>query len=100
MAKAQSVSKDIDAILSSAAAKRSTNSSTELKMDLLDEFVNNPDKNFKIMTIFLRTVSGTLVTSSSDLAGLDTSCLGAFNAPFDDVRSTGPISKRDGYFWM
>ena len=99
-AKEHSVSKAMDAMLSSAAAKRSTNSSTELKMALLDEFVSNPDKNFNMMTIFLRTVSGTLFTSSIDPAGLEASIFGAFETPFEFVRSTGAMSKRRGYFLM
>lgn len=98
VANAHSVSKDADEMLSSAAAKRSTNSSTELKIVLLDEFASKPDKNFNIMTIFFRTVSGTLLTSSSDPAGLDIGCFRAFDASFDFLRSTGPISKREGYF--
>ena len=98
VAKAHNVSKDADEILSSAAAKRSTSSSTELKIVLLDEFASKPDKNFNIITIFFRTVSGTLLTSSSDLAGLDTGCSRAFDASFDFLRSTGPISNREGYF--
>lgn len=85
-------------MLSSAAAKRSTTSSTELKMDLLDEFASKPDRNFNIIVRLFRTVSGTLSTSSSDAAGLETGCLGAFDKSCNSLCLIGLTSNNEGYF--
>jgi hypothetical protein len=99
VAKEHSVSNAADAIASSAAANMSTNSSAELKMDLFEEFNSKPDKKLRIIKRFLWTVSGTVLTSSRDLAGVDTSCRGVFLDPVEFDRSTGPTRRSDGYRW-
>ena len=98
VAKLQRASRAKDATESSAAASKSTNSSTELKTDLLDELRSKALKKRNKIVIICVTLDGTDATSWRELAGLDTNWIWASTVPRPRFRLTGPINNRDGYF--